>query len=186
MATILTHAVAGAAVAAAAPAPPGGRARLVGLGFLAGALADLDSIGFAYGVAYGDDWGHRGLTHSLPVAVALGAALALLGFRRAGAGPLLTAGLTLVLAAATHGVLDAMTDGGLGVAFWAPFDTTRHFLPWTPLEVAPIGIAHFRGEWARRVLVSEAVWAWIPCAALVAASAVVRRAWRPRGTADGA
>jgi hypothetical protein len=26
------------------------------------------------------------------------------------------------LAAASHGLLDAMTDGGLGVAFFAPFD----------------------------------------------------------------
>jgi hypothetical protein len=30
---------------------------------------------------------------------------------------------------ASHGMLDAMTDGGLGVAFFAPFDNARYFFP---------------------------------------------------------
>ncbi|MBK8609138.1 MAG: hypothetical protein IPL84_04125 [Chitinophagaceae bacterium] len=37
------------------------------------------------------------------------------------------AGLFL-LAAASHAILDAMTTGGLGVAF-SPFDNTRYFFP---------------------------------------------------------
>nr|HRC76832.1 rhodanese-like domain-containing protein [Kouleothrix sp.] len=32
-----------------------------------------------------------------------------------------------------HGVLDAMTDGGLGVAFFAPFSATRYFFPFRPI-----------------------------------------------------
>src|SRR5215831_7502105 len=43
----------------------------------------------------------------------------------------------LFLATASHGVLDAMTNGGLGVAFFSPFDTTRYFLPWRPIRVSP-------------------------------------------------
>jgi len=31
----------------------------------------------------------------------------------------------LFLATASHGVLDAMTNGGLGVAFFSPFDNRR-------------------------------------------------------------
>jgi inner membrane protein len=49
----------------------------------------------------------------------------------------------LFLATASHGVLDAMTDGGLGVAFFSPFDNRRYFLPWRPIVVSPISIARF-------------------------------------------
>ena len=38
-------------------------------------LPDLDVIGFALGVHYGDPWGHRGAAHSLLMAAALGIAL---------------------------------------------------------------------------------------------------------------
>src|SRR6267378_8050335 len=41
------------------------------------------------------------------------------------------------LATASHGLLDAMTNGGLGVAFFAPFCDTRYFLPWQPIVVSP-------------------------------------------------
>jgi hypothetical protein len=44
------------------------------------------------------------------------------------------------LATASHGLLDAMTDGGLGVAFFSPFDKHRYFFPWTPIRVSPIGL----------------------------------------------
>jgi len=47
------------------------------------------------------------------------------------------------LATASHGLLDAMTDGGLGVAFFVPFDKHRYFLPWTPIRVSPIGVGRF-------------------------------------------
>jgi hypothetical protein len=35
----------------------------------------------------------------------------------------------LFLATAGHGLLDAMTNGGLGLAFFSPFDNHRYFLP---------------------------------------------------------
>jgi inner membrane protein len=38
-------------------------------------LPDLDVIGFALGVQYGDPWGHRGATHSLLMVAALSIAL---------------------------------------------------------------------------------------------------------------
>ena len=36
-----------------------------------------------------------------------------------------------------------MTDGGLGCALLWPFNLTRHFAPWRPIPVAPIGLAFF-------------------------------------------
>jgi membrane-bound metal-dependent hydrolase YbcI (DUF457 family) len=42
---------------------------------------------------------------------------------------------------ASHGLLDTLTDGGLGCALFWPVDLTRYFAPWRPIPVAPIGLA---------------------------------------------
>jgi inner membrane protein len=52
-------------------------------------------------------------------------------------------------------VLDAMTNGGLGVAFFAPFDTTRYFFPWRPITVSPIGVGSFFTHRGALVVLSE-------------------------------
>jgi len=36
-----------------------------------------------------------------------------------------------------------MTNGGLGIAFFSPFDPARYFLPWRPILVSPIGASVF-------------------------------------------
>ena len=61
-------------------------------------------------------------------------------------------------------MLDAMTNGGLGVAFFSPFDTTRYFLPFRPVEVSPIGVREFFTGRAWNILISEMKWIWIPAA----------------------
>jgi len=44
------------------------------------------------------------------------------------------------VALASHGLLDTLTNGGLGSALLWPFDLTRYFAPWNPIPVAPIGL----------------------------------------------
>ena len=61
---------------------------------------------------------------------------------------------TVVLA--THPILDTMTDGGLGCALLWPFDLTRYFAPWRPIQVAPIGLA-FLSPYGAIVAMSEIV-----------------------------
>jgi membrane-bound metal-dependent hydrolase YbcI (DUF457 family) len=51
--------------------------------------------------------------------------------------------LIFFLAGASHGLLDALTDGGLGVAFFSPFIAERYFFPWTPIPMSPIGMTAF-------------------------------------------
>jgi len=46
-----------------------------------------------------------------------------------------------VLTIASHPLLDAMTDGGLGVALAWPFSNARFFAPVRFIPVAPIGAA---------------------------------------------
>jgi inner membrane protein len=75
--------------------------------------------------------------------------------------------LYFFLLTASHGILDAFTNGGLGIALLSPFDTTRHFFPWQPIEVAPIGIWAFFSDWGVRVLWSEILWIWLPLLVIV-------------------
>jgi len=71
--------------------------------------------------------------------------------------------------------LDAMTDGGLGVAFFAPFDNHRYFFPWRPIRVSPIGAGRFFGKRGLAVLRSELLWIWIPAGILALAAWGFRR-----------
>jgi inner membrane protein len=119
-------------------------------------LADVDVLAFRFGIPYSAPFGHRGATHSLVFAVVVGSATALLlarcerrSFRRAA--------IVACLVAISHPLLDAMTDGGLGVALLWPFSNARFFAPWRPIPVAPIGTRMFSSRGLHVVLV-EALW----------------------------
>ena len=160
MPTILTHPVVALGLSPFFRRALPGK-RWIAAGALLTVLPDFDTIGFHFGVQYGDLLGHRGLTHSLAFAAV--AALALAFFARERRGALW---LYLFLCAASHGVLDAFTDGGLGVAFFAPFDDTRYFFPWRPIEVSPIGLSRFLTPRALDVLRSELLWVVMPSSLL--------------------
>jgi inner membrane protein len=132
------------------------------LGAFCAVLPDIDVIGFGYGVGYGDLWGHRGLTHSLLFALLLSLLIVALCYRRE-SRPVM-AGMTLYffLATASHATLDALTNGGLGVAFFSPVDPTRYFFPVRPIEVSPIGIGEFFSAQGWLVARSELLWIWLP------------------------
>jgi inner membrane protein len=70
--------------------------------------------------------------------------------------------LLLFVVTASHGALDALTNGGLGVAFFSPFNRERYFLPWTPVEVSPIGAGGFFSDCGMEVILSEIIWLWGP------------------------
>jgi inner membrane protein len=125
-------------------------------------LPDADVIGFRFGVAYGDPWGHRGATHSLAFSALLGAAIGLGTAALGGNGRRIGALAALVLA--SHGLLDAFTDGGLGCALLWPFSDARFFAPWRPLPVAPIG-RHYLSSAGLTVALREVV-AFAPLFAL--------------------
>lgn len=66
-----------------------------------------------------------------------------------------------------------MTDGGLGVAFFAPFDDTRYFFPFRPIKVSPIGLSFFSAR-GLDVMWSEFLSVCIP-AAIIAALLSLRK-----------
>ena len=117
-------------------------------------LPDADVIGFSLGVRYEDPWGHRGATHSFAFALIVGVATGIMArwLKR----PALRTALLATVVLATHPILDTMTDGGLGCALLWPFDLTRYFSPWRPIQVAPIGLA-FLSPYGAIVAISEIV-----------------------------
>lgn len=132
------------------------------LGMTCSIVPDLDVIGFYFGIQYGDLWGHRGLTHSLLFAGLLSAALVAMWYGRKARAAQVGIFVYLFLCTASHGVLDALTDGGLGVAFLSPFDTSRYFFSARPVAVSPIGISVFFSTDTFYVLASEVKWIWLP------------------------
>ena len=95
-------------------------------------LPDADVIAFALGIPYEHQFGHRGATHSLVFALLVAAIVAAVTRR-------IRVGVLALIAVGTHGLLDMLTNGGLGVALFWPFSVERFFFPWRPLPVAPIG-----------------------------------------------
>jgi inner membrane protein len=164
MPTILSH-----------PAPallrtwfPSLPARVVTAAVIGSVLPDADVIAFAFRVPYGSLFGHRGFTHSIAFAV-MASLLLTLTIRP----PRFAPALVFVFACTmSHAVLDALTNGGMGVAFFSPFSNRRYFFPWTPIRVSPIG------RLSLRVLMSELRWVWLPF--VVAGLLPLIAAWRKR------
>ncbi|CAK7056034.1 MAG: hypothetical protein DELT_01227 [Desulfovibrio sp.] len=172
MPSVFTHPIPAVAVCVAFGSkiiPP----RLAAASVLAAVLPDLDVVSFAFGVKYAEALGHRGLSHSIVLALGLAAFAFLIApalkARRT------TAFLAILFATLSHSVLDAMTTGGLGVAFFWPYDETRHFFSWRPIAVSPFSPKHFFSEWGYRVIMSELRYVWAPCAAFALAGLLARK-----------
>jgi inner membrane protein len=162
MPTIFSHSIAAIALGTGCPIRKM-PLRFWVLAAVCAALPDADVIGFGLGIRYGDLLGHRGLTHSLSFALAIGFLVVITCFRniRPGSGEWWILVAYFFIATASHGVLDAMTNGGLGVAFFSPFSNERYFFPWRTIEVSPLGVGSFLARGAE-VIVSEIKWVWIP------------------------
>jgi inner membrane protein len=175
MASVFTHAFVAAALGGACARGPM-PARFWMLAMLCAVLPDADVLAFFFGVPYGHTFGHRGFTHSLAFALVVGVAVALVFFRSARH----KAALALFFSAATasHAALDAMTNGGRGVALFAPFSDRRYFFAFRPLEVSPIGVGRFFSEWGLAVIKSELLWVWFPCALALGFVLILRRIFR--------
>ncbi len=147
--------------------------RLLAAGVAASVLPDADVVAFRLGIPYAAEFGHRGASHSL-VFAAVAALLAASCYRLLWSR-FRTAFLFVFVAVASHGLLDAFTNGGLGVALFWPFSLERYFAPVRAIEVAPIGVSRFLSRRGFAVVLSELLWIGIPCAAVAIALAWMRR-----------
>jgi inner membrane protein len=171
MPSLLGHAAAGLALNAAVT---DGRAprRTWALAAACAMAPDLDWFTAFLHLPYGHCLTHRGATHSLAAAALIASAAMLLSLRPHLRNPRLW--LCLFAAAFSHGLLDACTLGGVGVAAFLPFSGERYVCVWQPIRVSPIPLS---GRlWIRFLgaLWTEAVWIGLPAILLVTGTRAAR------------
>ncbi|KHK54097.1 hypothetical protein PI87_16395 [Ralstonia sp. A12] len=163
MPSIITHAAVPLMLGAAA-----GRrcisGRLLFAGAVAAMLPDLDVAALKLGIRYQDAFGHRGATHS--IAFALGLALVAALAHRPLSTTAWRSAIFVGLSTLSHPLLDACTNGGMGVVLLWPLSEHRWFFPFRPIAVSPLGISRFMGNRGVTVMASELYWVWIPTAFL--------------------
>ncbi len=134
------------------------------LGSVCAILPDADVIMFNF-VDYDHFLGHRGFFHSLFFCLIVAILITAVFFRNEKLfGPNgLKYCLFFFLCGASHGLLDMLTNGGLGVAIFSPFDNHRYFFPFRPIKVSPLSIQRFFSHWGLGIIKSELIWIGIPC-----------------------
>jgi len=160
MATIFSHSAVGLTLATVAPVAKD-KCFYVLMGVLP-IVADADYLGFVLRVPYNSLWGHRGITHSILFSILFAAAAILLFELKKHWRDKLVRFACYFVAAISHPLLDALTNGGLGVAFFSPYNQLRYFFSYRPIEVSPMGMGFF-SERGLAVLASEAFWILLPC-----------------------
>ena len=150
--------------------------RLLVAGVVASMIPDLDVLAFRFHIAYADSFGHRGASHSLVFAAWLAVVARL--FARPLKSTRSIGAVFVGLSAASHGVLDAFTNGGYGAALWWPFSSARVFAPWQVIEVSPLSLRRVFSARGWEVLQSELMWVWLPAMLLGALLVLVRRRGR--------
>ena len=176
MPTIITHAFV-AGVASKAVEDRKLSFPVFSLAALLSILPDADVIAFRLGIGYGHSLGHRGFFHSPFFAIILGVLCVFIFFRehRLFSKSWFKYLIFFSLVGTSHGLLDALTDGGMGIALLAPFDNTRYFLPWTPIPVSPISLKSFLSGWGLRIIAFEIVYIWMPATAALIMWFLVKR-----------
>jgi inner membrane protein len=135
------------------------------LSIICSVLPDADVIGYRWlYVPYYDFFGHRGFFHSIFFAALLSLFIVFIFYRKEVffSKQWWRYVFYFFILASSHGLLDALTNGGYGIALLSPFTNHRYFFPWTPIEVSPIGIKAFLSQRGLTVFISELLWIWTP------------------------
>ncbi len=175
MPSVISHAAAGAALSIAL-APDHAPVRFWPVAIALAVLPDADSVQYYFRMPHLSTLGHRGFFHSPFLGLILSFLMMLLFSRSETffSGRPFWYFFIFFLVWTSHGFLDALTNGGSGVAFLSPFSSKRFFLPWRPIEVAPIRIRPFFSSWGLSVFKNELLWIWLPGLVLIILSRVIR------------
>jgi len=128
-------------------------AKVLILGIVSSIIPDIDVLCFNYGIDDLHILGHRGLTHSISFALLWAAILIVIFHKNEASRKVIF--LFYSLSMISHGLLDAMTTGGAGIAFFYPLTEFRYFLPFRFIQVSPVSAADFFSTWGLQVLLSE-------------------------------
>jgi len=164
MASLFTHVAVPLVARRAVGVPEGIERRLDVALVLVSIWPDLDFATLPFEVRPGDLLGHRGLTHSIFVAIAVGLVASLLFPKsaRRRVAPL------LVVVALSHPIIDALTAGDLGVALFWPITRARLSFPFALVATCPVGLDEWLGYWGLLTIANEALYIVTPLALGVA------------------
>lgn len=117
---------------------------------------------------------HRGFSHSLLFALIVGIAAALsarsfLQYEKA-VSLLILYFFTIT---ASHGFIDALTNGGEGVMFFAPFYGGRYLFPFAPVPAASLRV--WLGTQGLITFVREVLWIWLPLTVMYGGLQLLRK-----------
>jgi inner membrane protein len=159
--------------------------RLVIVAAVCACLPDLDVLSYVFEVRASEPLGHRGLSHSIFVAVAVALVAAIAFFRSLGIGsPAWRRAFAFLLGATvSHGVIDAATKADVGVALLAPFASDRYTSPLVLIPSTQLGLNEYFGWWGLLTVTNEALYVLAPIALVVAFASAVAPANRDRARA---
>jgi inner membrane protein len=103
------------------------------------ALATFQDLDLFLPHAWGGGWVHRGALHSPAVALVAAAIGLLLLWDHGDRAKIF---LLAFATAASHGLLDTLTRGGVGVMLLWPLSLARFESPWEPLPPSPFSTRH--------------------------------------------
>ncbi len=155
MTSLITHSLAGLLVYSIASTIKDYPKRFWIICLLLPIIPDLDVIAFFFEIPYSSPYGHRGFTHSIVFSITFSLFIGSFFARNQSFKTKMTFSLLFFMSLISHTLLDAITNGGLGVAFFWPFHNDRYFLPWNPVQVSPLGIKAFISKRGIDVLISE-------------------------------
>jgi inner membrane protein len=146
------------------------------LSIVCSTIADADVLAFSFGIPYQHFFGHRGFFHSPFFGLLMSLFFVSIFFRDIEIFSKQWFFYLIFFSSlsASHGLLDALTNGGLGIALLSPFDHVRYFFPWRPITVSPINVVAFFSKWGLTVMKSEFLWVWLPSSLMVIISAAIR------------
>lgn len=162
-----------------------GMGRVWALCFLCSTLPDIDGVIIRLAARLldlrltGIWWAHRGFSHSLLFALIIGLLAAVfvkqvLRFDK----PFGLLVLYFFVVAASHGLIDAITSGGEGVMFFAPFHDGRYLFLYGPVPTLKARL-WFGGQ-GLITFGKEVFWIWLPSIAFYAGFRLLKNKGRGR------
>ena len=143
-------------------------------------LPDADVLLVTLGACDAGACGHRGASHSLPVAIAIGLLSGLIARRLR--WPVLKTVLATTVAVGSHALLDVLGAGGRGLPLLWPFSEARFISPVRIFPDAPRGLALLSWPGMTNVAIEFAVFlpimvfaAWPRIAGWLSARGLLRR-----------
>lgn len=129
-------------------------------------LPDIDYINYKFiGIPYGDIWSHRGFTHSIVFSLIV-ASLFTLVFKQQKRNTNLVVWLYFSICGISHGLLDAMTNGGKSIPLLFPFSNEGIFFGFRPIKVSTLTAEKFFGYQGFITVQNEMLYIWLPAAFL--------------------